>query len=44
MVPDTGDKLVKRLKRAEDEVDEWGNTYIGKQTDELIKRRVMKGK
>lgn len=43
MVGDTPDKLVEKMRAAEDEEDEWGNLYISKQTDALIKRRVTKG-
>ena len=43
VVADTGDKICKKLREAEEEEDPWGNLYIGKQTDALVERRVMKG-
>lgn len=44
MVGDTPDKLVKKMKEAEEQEDDWGNLYIEKQTSALIQRRVTKGK
>jgi hypothetical protein len=43
-VADTLEKAAKRLEQAEDAEDQWGNLYIDKQTDALIKRRVTTGR
>lgn len=44
VLPNTPEALQKRLEDAEDECDEWGNPYLGKQTSAVIERRVKKGK
>ena len=44
IVTASGEGVIQKLAKAEDEVDEWGNPYVGKQTDALIKRRVTQGK
>lgn len=44
IMPNDTEAIQKRLEDAEDECDEWGNSYLGKQTSAVIERRVKKGK
>lgn len=42
-VATTPEKAAKRLEEAEEAEDNWGQLYIDKQTDAIIKRRVTQG-
>jgi hypothetical protein len=43
LVPDSAKKLIKKIKREEDQCDFWGHSYMGKQTDAVLGRRLTKG-
>lgn len=42
--PDSLKKVTKRLGKAEDQCDEWGHSYLGKQMDAVLGRRLTEGK
>ena len=44
MIGAAGKGIVRKLDAAENDCDEGGNPYSGKQTNAIIERRVKKGK